>query len=127
MKRVRAVLLCDVDSEVAGWEAILKLLEIEADLASTQQIVRSPVIVEGYDLVILDTRDAQSNVALCRMLRPVHRGVLLLCAEDPTEGYLMAGYKAGADDVVVKRAGPRLLRAKLAAWCRRIEWNRLGR
>ncbi|MCC6458269.1 MAG: response regulator transcription factor [Caldilineaceae bacterium] len=127
MKPVRTVLICDGESEVAGWNTILKLLEIKADLASTRQIVRSPMVVGGYDLVILDTGDVQSNIVLCRMLRPVHKGVLLLCADDPDESYLMQGYGAGADDVVAKCAGARLLQAKLAAWCRRIEWNVLRR
>jgi DNA-binding response OmpR family regulator len=124
MSTHRILLICDEDDEIVRWNVVLEPLELETDHASTHQLVSSPVVTEGHDLIIIDTGDRLNDKALCSMLRPVYCGAILLVVNNANESYLIAGYKAGADDCIVKSAGYLLLRAKIHAWCTRVEKNR---
>jgi DNA-binding response OmpR family regulator len=117
----RVLLVCDEDDEFVRWNVVLKPLEIEREHASTHQIVSSPMIVEGYRLMLIDTGDRLNDKALCLMLRPLYSGAILLVINNANESFLVAGYRSGADECIVKSAGQRVLRAKIAAWCRRVE------
>jgi DNA-binding response OmpR family regulator len=116
----RVLVISDDDKEASNWNAILNQLEICAAGASTWQIVTSPMLADGQDIIIIDTGHEQGDVGLCSMLRSRHSGIILLAANHFSESHLLAGYAAGADECIVKPIGHQLLRAKIRMWQERL-------
>jgi DNA-binding response OmpR family regulator len=72
----------------------------------------------GFDLILVDAYAHLDGVALCRHLRSRAVNPILLLAPGGDEAYLLEGYRAGADECVLKPIGPAVLLAKVNAWLR---------
>lgn len=82
------------------------------------------MLLASYDLILIDTGSQEWNTALCELLRAEHCGAILLFPRTSSELELLAGYEAGADDCIAKTHDNRVLRAKVAAWCNRLQLAR---
>jgi len=72
----------------------------------------------GSDLILVDAYAHLYGVALCRHLRSQAVNPILLLAPEGDEACLLEGYRAGADECVLKPIGPTVLLAKVNAWLR---------
>ncbi len=120
MKNVR-VLGISNETQAIRWDALLNPLELQFDTTSNGEVMATPGLVSNYDIIIIDTDNQQDAIELCKMLRPLHTGLILLLGTDSNEPHVLAAYAAGADDWIVKRPPNILLRAKINAWSKLIE------
>ena len=121
MKNFRVLVISDEDANVAEWDATMQRLEIQANSASTWQVLTSPEVADGHDIIVVDTDSQEGNLGLCYMLRPLYNGPILLVLKNDDESPLLAGYAAGADECIVKPIGGQLLWAKIKMWHKRLE------
>jgi DNA-binding response OmpR family regulator len=73
---------------------------------------------DGFDLILVDAYTHLDGVDLCRHLRSRTVSPILLLAPGSDEACLLDGYRAGADECVLKPIGPAVLLAKVNAWLR---------
>lgn len=98
--------------ERAGYE-----VAVEADGLAAE----ARIIDEQPDLVVLDIMlPGQDGLAVCRHIRPVYLGpVIVLTAKDqPVDE--MLGLEIGADDYIVKPVDPPMLLSRIRAHLRRV-------
>lgn len=120
MKNVR-VLGISNETQSTRWDALLNPLELQIDTTSKAEVMATPELASNYEIIIIDTDNPQDDIALCKLLRPLHTGFILVLGTDANEPDVLAAYAAGADDWIVKRPPNVLLRAKINAWSQRIE------
>jgi DNA-binding response OmpR family regulator len=121
MKNLRVLVISDEDTNVAEWHATMQRLETQTNSASTWQILTSPAVADGHDIVIVDTDSQEGNLGLCYLLRPLYNGAILLVIKNDDEAHLLAGYAAGADECIARPIGGQLLWAKIKMWHMRLE------
>jgi DNA-binding response OmpR family regulator len=71
-----------------------------------------------FDLILIDAYPHLDGVALCRHLRSQAVNPILLLAPCGDETYLLDGYRAGADECMLRPVSPAILLAKVRAWLR---------
>ncbi len=120
MKNLQVLIVRDERSNVTDWEAIQNQLELQINHKPIQELLISPAVASDYDLVIIDTEDHESAVALCSVARMHYSGAILLYTNSYSESDLIAGYNAGADDYLVKPRRSQVLQEKITKWCKRI-------
>ena len=121
MNRIRTLIISDQENESICWKSILRQMEVQPERVSAEQLLFSSTLSTSYDLILIDTGSQQWNIALCMLLRPEHYGAILLFPRTSSESELLAGYEAGADDCIAKTHDNRVLRAKITAWCNRLQ------
>ena len=72
----------------------------------------------GFDLILVDAYVHLDGVELCRQIRSRTVSPILLLVPGADEACLLDGYRAGADECVLKPIGPAVLLAKVNAWLR---------
>src|SRR5688572_2800206 len=77
MKNFRVLVISDEDANVAEWDATMQRLEIQTNSASTWQVLTSPEVADGHDIIVVDTDSQEGNLGLCYMLRPLYNGAIL--------------------------------------------------
>ena len=120
MKKLQVLIVQDVNDEGLDWEVMLKHREFQVASRSSQEILSSPMLANGEDLVIIEADNPQRAITLCTVLRTRYSGVVLLYAPHHDERDIIAGYHAGANDYLVKPRSMRVLRAKVSMWITRI-------
>lgn len=77
---------------------------------------------EFPDIIVLEDLNSQMDVFdFCRRLRDEATVPVLLLTSQNNEAYLLAAYRAGADDCIPPPVSPRLFVAKIRAWLRRAQ------
>ena len=90
---------------------------LEADPTRTFQRCE----LEAPDLIILDINFPEADtLELIRSLRAEMLTPILLLAPVRSEEYVLATYKAGVDDCILKPVSPSLFQAKVHVWLRRF-------
>ena len=74
---------------------------------------------DRFDLILVDAYAHLDGVELCRQIRSRTTSPILLLAPGADEACLLDGYRAGADECVLKPVSPAVLLAKANAWLRR--------
>lgn len=78
------------------------------------------ILAENPDLVILDIMlPGKDGFEICRTVRPVYRGVILMLTARDEDLDQILGLELGADDFIAKPVQPRLLLARIKALLRR--------
>ena len=117
----QSVLLVSDDQEVGGiWAYALRQQGLVVTLAASAPSALAHWAEDPCDLVLIDIcgPDLQ-GIELARRLRAETGNPILLFTPRREEAHLLDGYRAGADECVVKPVSPSLFLAKVRVWLRR--------
>jgi two-component system response regulator RegX3 len=114
------VLTVSGDAEAGQfWADALRWYGVDVTVAWSAPEVLDALDRDGFDLILLDAYAHWDGVDLCRQIRGRTASPILLLAPGTDEACLLDGYRAGADDCVLKPISPAVLLAKVNAWLRR--------
>lgn len=94
--------------------------DVRIVVLSSARVIAAPAIACSFQLVIIDIGDGAAPLDLCRRLRALYRGALLLISGNMDETYVHEAYAAGVDECIARPANLMQLRAKLLSWFDRI-------
>lgn len=96
--------------------------DVRVVVLSSARLFAAPAIACSFQLVIvdIDNGDGTDPLALCRRLRTLYQGALLLISGNMDENYIQEAYAAGVDECIAKPVDLLQLRAKLISWLERI-------
>lgn len=118
----RRVLVADDDPEMLLLvRRILELEHFDVSCVATGRDAISAVSRNEYDLVILDvTMPAVSGLAVCAAIRERHSVPVIMLTARNSDGDIVKGFEAGADDYITKPFSSPALIARIDAILRRI-------
>jgi len=116
------VLLVEDDIELASLvRDYLTKNGFEIQVLNTGERAIETIVDGGFDLVILDIMlPGKSGMDICRELRPIYSGPILMLTALDDDMDQMLGLELGADDYIIKPVQPRLLLTRIRALMRRI-------
>jgi DNA-binding response OmpR family regulator len=94
------------------------LITDESTAAQSWVDAYRPWVHDAFDLAIVDADARLDGLGLCERLRTWTANPILLLIPRFDEAYLLAAYRAGADECVLKPIAPAVLLAKVNAWLR---------
>ena len=120
----QSVLLVSNEHEVGGiWAYALRQQGLVVTLTASAAGALAHWAEGPRDLVLIDICGPElQGVELARRLRAETGNPILLFTPRRDEGHLLDGYRAGADECVVKPVSPSLFLAKVRVWLRR-SWS----
>lgn len=93
----------------------------QVDIVSNGADAVQQIPIEQPDLVILDIMLPRiSGMDVCREVRPVYKGPILMLTALDDDIDQMLGLELGADDYIIKPVQPRLLLARIRTLLRRV-------
>lgn len=121
MDRISGKVLAVSGDAEAGqiWADALRWYGADVDVAWSAREAVDALEEDGFDLILVDAYAHLDGVDLCRHLRNRTESPILLLAPGADEACLLDGYRAGADECVLKPISPAVLLAKINAWLRR--------
>lgn len=119
-----SILLISTDSlDAHHWAHVLRTANFTLQTETSLTAVPKLLETSPFDLLLVDSDDIGPQIIEgCKTIRDHFVNPLLLLTEAQKESQLLKLYSAGADEVMIKPLGPRLLIAKLHAWLHR-SWN----
>jgi DNA-binding response OmpR family regulator len=116
----RVLLLTDHPETGQLWTMALARRGILAEMVGSMEEALGRWSTWAFDLLIVDAHSPQlDSVGLCRQLRAEVVNPILLLTPQADELHLLAAYRAGVDECIVKPIGPALFLAKVSAWLHR--------
>jgi two-component system OmpR family response regulator/two-component system response regulator RstA len=95
--------------------------EFEVQIETRGDKAEARILAEQPDLVILDIMlPGKDGFDLCRAIRPVYPGVILIFTARDEDFDQILGLELGADDYITKSVQPRILLARIKALLRRL-------
>ncbi|HXF60366.1 MAG TPA: hypothetical protein VNK95_02040 [Caldilineaceae bacterium] len=94
--------------------------DVRGVVLSSARLSAAPAIACSFELVVIDIENTTDALSLCRRLRALYRGALLLLVADIDARLLCEAQAAGVDECIARSADSRQLRAALLCWCDRI-------
>lgn len=114
------VLTVSGDAEAGQfWADALRWYGADVTVAWSAREALESLDRDGFDLLLVDAYVHLDGVELCRQVRSRTASPIVLLAPGADEACLLDGYRAGADECVLKPIGPAVLLAKVNAWLRR--------
>ena len=110
-----------ISKERQFWSLALDVPNTEADTVSYHQIVATLNVAIAYHLVIIDVEETARQITLCRKLRAVYEGAILVLTSDTDPEFQRRVYEAGADVCAMRSRNVSVIRAKIRVWLRRID------
>lgn len=116
------ILLVEDDERLAGLTAeYLSRNDFAVAIEGRGDTAEHRIIAEQPDLVILDIMlPGKDGFEVCRAVRPVYRGVILMLTARDEDFDQILGLEMGADDYIAKPVQPRVLLARIKALLRRM-------
>ncbi len=113
-------IVCNQGDTGPAWGYILRQKGITVVIETSMQRAVERWAEEAPDLAVIDV-DAKhpERIELCRQLRGVSVGPILLFLPTHHETEILEAYAAGADDCVIKPISPAIFLAKVMAWAQR--------
>jgi DNA-binding response OmpR family regulator len=114
----RVLLITDESTAAQSWVEDLRHRGVEMSVAGPAGDAYRPWVHDAFDLAIVDADARLDGLGLCERLRTWTANPILLLIPRFDEAYLLAAYRAGADECVLKPIAPAVLLAKVNAWLR---------
>jgi DNA-binding response OmpR family regulator len=114
----RVLLITDESTAAQSWVEDLRRRGVETSVAGSTGDAQKPWSQDGFDLAIVDADARPDGLGLCQRLRAWTANPILLLIPRFDEAYLLAAYRAGADECVLKPIAPAVLLTRVNAWLR---------
>ncbi|MBL8398059.1 MAG: winged helix-turn-helix domain-containing protein [Candidatus Accumulibacter sp.] len=115
------ILLIEDDAKLAELTAeYLRKNDFQVTIEGRGDAAEARIVNERPDLVVLDIMlPGKDGFEICRAVRPVYHGVILMLTARDEDLDQILGLELGADDYIAKPVQPRLLLARIKALLRR--------
>ncbi len=113
-------IICNQGDTGPAWGYILRQKGVSVVMETSPERAIDHWSEELPDLVVIDVDASHSDrVGLCKQLRAVSVGPILVFLPAHHETEILEAYAAGADDCVIKPISPAIFLAKVMAWAQR--------
>lgn len=117
---LRVFVVCDQDATAPIWGYIIREKGLVAVMETSVERAMKRTAEEIPDLTLIDVNGPPAQrIELCRKIRSVNAGPILLFLPSNNEQEILEAYQAGVDECVIKPISPAIFQAKLEAWTRR--------
>ncbi len=116
----KVYIVCNQSDTAPAWGYILRQKGVNTLIETSVERAIDHWAEDVPDVVVIDV-DAthQERLELCRRLRDVSAGPLLLFLPAHHETEILEAYAVGVDDCVIKPVSPAIFLAKVLAWAQR--------
>jgi DNA-binding response OmpR family regulator len=121
MTDCRSILIVEDDPDLASLlSEYLSGHDFSVSVLNTGETAVKTVLRTNPDLLVLDLKlPGKDGLEICRELRPLWKGPILMLTALKEETDMVVGLELGADDYVGKPVSPRVLLARIKALLRR--------